>query len=69
MRVDKSKIRTPDEEYQYLWNKIQNGGDFFSWEVHPNVLRAYNMRRDKLYKKLQQLVDSAEFKDYNPWGK
>ena len=60
---------TPDEEYAYLWEQIRNGGDFFSWDVHPNVLRASNIRDARLRKKLKKLVDSEEFQEYNQWYK
>lgn len=68
MKIDKSKIRTPDEEYEYLRNRLNNLGNFFSWEVHPNVIRADEIQRKKLQKRLTELVDSAEFQEYNPWN-
>ena len=69
MKVDMSKIRTPDEEYEYLWNEWQSGGDFFAWEVHPNKIRALEIKKKRLWKKIKILVDSAEFQEYNPWYK
>ena len=57
---------TPDEEYAYLWDTINSLGNFFAWDVHPNKVRATEMHREKLRNKLQKLVDSPEFKDYNP---
>jgi hypothetical protein len=69
MKVDKSKIRTPDEEYAYLWDKINNLGNYFIWDVHPNVARATEITRKGLFKKLKVLVDSDEFQAYNPWYK
>ena len=58
---------TPDEEYMYLWKKLDSLGNYFAWDVHPNVLRNTEMQRKKLYKKLELLVDSPEFKEYNTW--
>jgi hypothetical protein len=69
MKVDKSKIRTPDEEYAFLWDKLRSMGDYFAWDVHPNRIRADDMYRKKLHKKLKILVDSDEFQEYNPWYK
>lgn len=64
MRVDKDKIRTPDEEYDYLDNKLKNLGNYFSWEVHPNVVKATDIQDKRLKKKLKALVDSEEYKEY-----
>lgn len=58
---------TPDEEYMYLWKKLDTIGNFFAWDVHPNVVRNAEMRRKKIRKKMADLVDSPEFKEYNPW--
>lgn len=67
MKVDKSKIRTPDEEYAYLWSKFDDIGNFFAWDVHPNVVRNADIQREKNWKKIKALVDSPEFQEYNPW--
>ena len=69
MKVDKRKIQTPDEEYKYLFEKLGEIGNFFSWEVHPNVVRNADIQRKKIYKKIKKLVDSAEFQEYNPHWK
>jgi len=69
MKVDKSKARNPDEEYAYIWEKLNSLGNYFAWDVHPNVLRATDMQRERLWKKLKILVDSPEFQEYNPWYK
>lgn len=58
---------TPDEEYMYLWKKLDTIGNFFAWDVHPNVVRNADMQRKKIYKRLTDLVDSPEYKEYNPW--
>ena len=69
MKVDKSKARTPDEEYEHLWNQWQSGGDFFPWDVHPNKLRALELKRKRIWEKIGKLVDSVEFQEYNQWYK
>lgn len=66
MQVQMSKVRTPDEEYEYLWNRLGELGDFLAWEVHPNVVKADNVTEKRLWKKLKKLVDSEEYKYYNP---
>lgn len=67
MKVSTQKIRTPDEEYEYLNKELQECGDFFAWEEHPNRMRAYNIRAARLKKRLSELVASEEFRYYNPW--
>lgn len=69
MKVDKSKIRTPDEEYAYLWQELNKCGNFFAWDVHPNVLRADKIRKERLRNRINILVDSVEFQEYNQWYK
>lgn len=71
MKVDKSKARNPDEEYVWLFEEIGNYGsdDDFGKELHPNALRALNIHRDKMLRKMSKLVDSAEYLDYNPYFK
>lgn len=54
MRVDKSKMWTPEEELAYLWKQLLNLPDFIPWDVHPNVLRASNIREARLHKKVEQ---------------
>ena len=66
MRVDKSKARTPNEEFSYIWEKIQETGNFFAWEVHPNKIKVSCITKARLEKKLKLLVASEEFKAYNP---
>lgn len=64
MRVQTSKARTPDEEYDYLRCRLGKLGNFFVWDVHPNVVRADDITSKKLWKKVKELVDSDEYKDY-----
>lgn len=65
MKVDKSKLLTPDEEYTSLQEQIRNVPDFIIWDVHPNVIRATNIRLDKLQRKIDKLIATPEFLYYN----
>ena len=67
MKVSTQKIRTPDEEYEYLNKQLEESGNFFSWEEHPNKMRAYDIRVARIKKRLSELIASKEFKEYNPW--
>lgn len=67
MKVSTQKVRTPDEEYEYLNQQLQECGNFFAWEEHPNRLRASDIRAARLRKRISELVASEEFKDYNRW--
>lgn len=67
--VDKNKMRLPWEEYEYLRDRMGELGNFFSWDVHPNVIEMDNRIRKRLQKKLAKLVDSEEFQYYYPWYK
>lgn len=69
MKVTAQKIRTPDEEYEYLNRQLQECGNFFPWDEHPNRLRASNIQAARLRKKLSELIASEEFQDYNQWYK
>jgi len=64
MKVCKGNIRTPCEELEYLKDQYFKAGSFFSWEVHPNRLRASDAYEAKLRKKMRWLIDSAQYKDY-----
>lgn len=66
MQVQKDKVRTPDEEYDYLWDRLGKLGDFLVWEVHPNVVKADDIAEKRLWKKFKKLVDSEEYRYYNP---
>lgn len=65
MKVSAKKIRTPDEEYEYLNNELRESGNFFAWEEHPNRVRATNIRQARLQKQIKELVASEEYKHYN----
>lgn len=64
MKVQYSEIRTPCEELDHLKEQYLLSGNFFSWEVHPNVLRASDMYSEKLRKKIRTFTDSASYKEY-----
>lgn len=66
MKVNKSKALTPDEELDLIREQIRNVPDFIIWEVHPNVVRTTKMYMDKLTARLNKLIVSAEFLEYNP---
>lgn len=65
--VTKDQMRTPDEEYEYLTITLNSLGNFFAWDVHPNKIRATEIRRQRLSKRLLDLVASDEFQDLNDW--
>lgn len=60
-----NKVRTPDEEYWYLWDRLGELGNFCVWDVHPNVVRASEVSERLLWKKFKTLVDSEEYRYYN----
>lgn len=65
MKVDKSKARTPIEEYFFWYNQLNKYEEFFPEDLHPNVVRQNKLRQEKVWKKLQEVVDSEEFKEDN----
>ncbi|AGM46843.1 hypothetical protein BZG00_15365 [Salinivibrio kushneri] len=64
MKVDTSKARTVLEEYERLCGIIRAYDEYLPWDVHPNVTRGQEMRKSRARKKLKQLVDSEEAKEY-----
>ena len=67
MKVSKKNLMTPDEEYDYVTEKLSKLGNYFSWDVHPNVIRNTALQRAKLRKRLHEIVDSEEFRYYTNW--
>jgi hypothetical protein len=65
MKVCKDRIRTPIEELEHLNLLLFSSGNFFSWEVHPNRVRASDLHCARLHKKIREVFDSEEYKDYN----
>lgn len=65
-KVDKSRARNPDEEFEYLVNKRDKYGNFFTCDVHPSKVKTHRISADRIDKKLETLCNSAEFLDYNP---
>lgn len=57
LKVCTQEARTLEEEYDHLRKLLASGGNFFSWEVHPNVVRANNFRSTKLRKKMAQVME------------
>lgn len=64
MRVSHKNLKTPVEELDALVSERASIGDFFPWDVHPNVLRQYKLREARLTKKIFELVDSSNYKQY-----
>lgn len=64
MRVSHKNLKTPVEELDALVSEKAAIGDFFPWDVHPNVLRQYKLREERLTKKIFELVDSERYKKY-----
>lgn len=66
LRVDKSKTRTPNEEFDYINEELDKVNNFFPWDEHPNKVRTAAIQARRLRKKLVALIDSYEFQYYNP---
>lgn len=64
MRVDKSKAQRPDERLQELREQLEQVGNFFPWDVHPNKVRAANIQHSRILRKIKLLVDSEEGQEY-----
>lgn len=64
MKVDKQKAMTPPEEYEYWQRKLDKACDFLPWDVHPNKINASNIYERKIRKKLKDIVDSPEGREY-----
>lgn len=62
MRVCTECCRTIEEELDYLDDRIHNLGFFFSWEVHPNQVKAADISIWRLYCRKQKLIQSEEYK-------
>lgn len=65
MKVDYSKARTICEEYCYWYEQFNRLDPKLPWDKHPNELRQANRRNEKILKKLEELIDSEEFKEHN----
>jgi hypothetical protein len=64
MKVDKSKARRPDEEYEHYMDILFTLDLHLPWDLHPNQLRSQDMYRNKILKKIQKLLASEEGKEY-----
>lgn len=66
MKVDKSKARTPDEEYWYWLYKQHNLIDWkLPWDMHPNELRASDMYKKKIEKKIHMALELIAYEEHN----
>lgn len=66
LKVDLDKARTPVEEYTYLLDLLNNKIDEkLPWDMHPNELRAADMYRKKLRKKIKAAIDLLHEWEYN----
>jgi len=61
MSVDVDKCLSPEEEYVYLWEEYDDCGNFFAFEVHPNIVRADDIRRKRLLKRIKLLKEMFGF--------
>ncbi len=65
MKVCKDRIRTPEEELEHLNALLFASGNFFSWDVHPNRIRASVIYSGRIRRKIREVFDSEEYKEYN----
>jgi hypothetical protein len=61
MRVDTNNCQTVEEKLDEVNNQLDQTGDFFSFDVHPNVVRADKIRSDRLWKRRLAIIHSAEY--------
>ena len=66
MKVHKCTIRTPTEEHRYLLDQLDKFGNYFSWEEHPNRIRATAISTARIRKKITALLKTEEFLEENP---
>ena len=60
MKVDTENCQTIDEQLESIEKEFALTGDFFSFEVHPNIVRADKIRTTRLWRKRRELVSSPE---------
>lgn len=65
LKVQKSSIRTPTEEHRHLLKQLDESGNYFSWDVHPNRIKATNMSNARIRKKILAIVKTEEFLEDN----
>lgn len=65
MKVDKSRIRTVDEEYEHLKNQLELVTNFFPWDADKNKMRVSDISEARIRKKIKNLLDSEEGREYS----
>ena len=65
MLVDAENCQTVDEQLDEIDRLLNETGNFFSFDVHPNVVRADNILTERLEKKRKALVNSEEYRSYH----
>lgn len=65
LRVNRDRCRTVDEELEWIEQQLQACGNFFVCDVHPNVVRADQIRFDRLWRKKREIANSLEYKTLN----
>jgi len=66
LKVQKDKARDCNEEHQHLINQLNSAGNYFSWEVHPNRVKATEIFVTRIRKKIAALITTEEFLEENP---
>ena len=64
MKVDTSNCQTVDEKIGAIESEYETVGNFFSCDVHPNVVRADSIRAKRLLRKRLELLRSPEYMFY-----
>lgn len=59
--MDKDRCKTVDEELDWIEAQLQTCGNFFAWDVHPNVVRADQIRWERLWRKKAAIAVSLEY--------
>lgn len=65
MRVDKNKMNDPIEEYNALWWRLFELDQKLPWEFKMNELRATEIQRKRIVKKMNEIVDMEDTKVYS----
>lgn len=64
VKVDKDSSRTPEEEYEYWFNRVHGFiEESLPWDMHPNEVRAEDMYRAKLQRKMVKALASIDLKE------
>ena len=60
MLVDAENCRTVDEELEYIEKQFDCIGNFFTCDVHPNQVRAYEASFKRLWRKRSEVKRTEE---------